>query len=112
MSLKASGIVGHGSGRLAGCPTFAPLNPWGREFPKHLRDKKPRPPLWQLIVMRNGVEERTGPKMQKEFLEPLLEVIEKGIRCGAEKEYTAVHMVRVDSDDSLKERRLIMPGSI
>lgn len=108
-TLKSSGVLGFGSGELASTPGYRPLNPWGRAFPKHLRDKQPRPALWQLVVMRNGKEERMGPKMPKEGVEALLDVIEKSIRCGAEKEYTAAHMVCTESDSSLKERRMIMP---
>lgn len=110
MSLKPSGTVGFGSGELAGTPGYRPLNPWGRPFPKHLVNKQPRPALWQIVAMRNGKETAIFPKMPKDAAEMLYRVVDQSIRSGAEKEFSHPRMVCVESDSSLKERRLLMPN--
>src|SRR5215469_16635875 len=65
---------------------FRPINPWGRSIPKV--KQRSRPQLWQVIVTWNGREVPVGPKAERSLIDDFYAVIVKGIRCGAEKEWS------------------------
>ncbi len=71
---------------------FKPVNPWGRAMPKPTRPD--RPPLFQLVVRRDGKETRIGPMAPKDFIQQLYEAVDAAIRVGVEKDFTDPHIVR------------------
>ncbi len=88
---KALLNIGRGSGAPAGYADFVPLNPWGRDFPKDLRERKPRPPLYQVVVRdrkKGNKELRVGPKWAKECAELLQLEIARMIASGAERQWS------------------------
>lgn len=89
--VKALLNLARGTGNPVGFEDFVPLNPWGRAFPKDLLNRKPRPPLYQVIVRdkRDGNKElRVGPKWGKEFAEMFCMEINKLISSGMEKQWS------------------------
>ncbi|TAL03705.1 MAG: hypothetical protein EPO08_03440 [Rhodospirillaceae bacterium] len=85
--------IGRGGGQPAGLPDFKPMNPWGRAMPAPAR--APRPPLYQLVVTRAGRGQTPiGPKMQRQYVDALFDVVDGAIRSGAEKEFSDPHIVR------------------
>lgn len=77
---------------------FRPLNPWGRAMPKVAQ--RVRPQLWQIVVTsrRTRREIPVGPKMERAHCEHLFDAIDRGIRFGAERDWSNPHIVAVKSE--------------